>query len=116
MSLLQLHRGDTETFTVNLTDSAGEPLDLGALDLTFTAKRLYGDTVPFLTKTIGAGIDLDQYELGRATITIDPADTEDLTHTERFVWDVQVDNGTDVRTPLKGRLVVVMDVTHVGGS
>jgi hypothetical protein len=118
MTLLQTHRGDTETFTVTLTDGAGDPLDLTGLDVTFTVKRNFGDAVPFIQKTFSDGIDMAgaSGDSGVLTITIEPEDTADLTHTERFVWDIEVDNGVDVRTPLMGRLVVAMDVTHAGGS
>jgi len=117
VSLLQLHRGDTETFTITLTDSAGDPLDLTNLDVTFTAKRNFADD-PFISKVLGDGIEFGggSGDDGVCIITIDPEDTEALTHTERFVWDVQVDNGLDVQTPLQGRMVVAMDVTTPGGS
>jgi hypothetical protein len=117
MTLLQSYRGDTETFTLTLTDAAGDPLDLTGSDITFTAKRTYGG-LPFVTKTLADGIELAgaSGDSGICTIMIDPGDTDTLTHTERFVWDVQVDNGLDVRTALKGRWVVMMDVTTAAGS
>ena len=117
MTLLQTHRGDTETFTVTLTDGAGDPLDLSDLDITFEAKRTYTGPV-FVRKTLDDGITLEgaSGDSGICTITIEPEDTEHLTHTERFVWDIQVDNGLDIRTPLRGRWVVALDVTNAGGS
>jgi hypothetical protein len=118
-TLLQMYRGDTATFTVTLTDGTGAPLDLSGLDITFTAKRHLLDTVPFIQKTLAdggiepAGASGDS---GICTITIEPEDTSDLVATDRFLWDVQVDSGTDVRTALMGRLVVRMDVTTTTGS
>jgi hypothetical protein len=116
--LLQLTRGDTGVFTLPLVDGSGQPLDLGAVDITFTAKRHLLDTVPFIRKTLDDGIDLAgaSGDSGICTVTLEPEDTEALTHTERFLWDVQVDSGLDISTPLKGRLVVSMDVTTPGGS
>ena len=116
MSLLQSIRGDTVTFTFTVTDSDGAPLDLTGADITFTARRTINGPA-FVVKTLDDGIDLGgSGETGVCTVTIAPEDTDTLTHTERFVWDIQVDDGLDVRTPLRGRWVVSMDVTHAEGS
>jgi hypothetical protein len=117
MSLLQMLRGDTETFTLTLTDVDGAPLDLSQATITFTVKRNFGDATPFIVKDDLDGIDIGgSGDVGVATITIEPEDTADLTHTERFVWDIEVDDGLTTTTPLMGRMVVAMDVTHAGGS
>ena len=115
--LLQLTRGDTRTYSLTLT-ADGQPIDLGAADVTFTAKRHLLDTVPFIQKTLDDGIALGgaSGDSGIIDVTIEPEDTDGLTHTERFLWDVQVDSGLDISTPLKGRLVVSMDVTTPSGS
>lgn len=109
--LLQLTRGDTGVYTLPLVDVA----DMA--DITFTAKRHLLDAVPFIRKTLDDGIDLGgSGDTGMVTVTLEPEDTSDLTHTERFLWDLEVDDGMEVRTPLRGRLVVSMDVTTAGGS
>jgi hypothetical protein len=115
MSVLNIRRGDTATFTIALTDSEGAPLDLTGLELTFTAKsRLHdADEDALVVKTVGEGIEVDEDPTtGIATLTILPEDTLDFVDAYRLVWDLQVDNGAgEIRTPLTGRLVVSADVT-----
>ena len=114
--LLQSTRGDTAVFTFTLTDAAG-PIDLGSADVTFTAKRTYRSAA-FVTKTLDDDIALDgtSGDSGICSVTIQPEDTDALTHTERFVWDIQVDDGLTITTPLSGRWVVKADVTTPGSS
>lgn len=116
MTRLAMVRGDTRAFTVTLTDESDAPLDLTDLSLAFTAKRRHGDADDdaVIRKTIGVGIEVTDAEGGEATITIDPADTRDLTNLRTLVWDLQVESadGTDVRTPLSGRFVITADVTR----
>jgi hypothetical protein len=121
MTLLTMTRGDTRVFTVSLTDADGVALDLTGLTITFTAKRRYSDLDDdaVLQKTSGAGIEVLDAEAGTATITIDPEDTADLEleTLPTLAWDLQVENGGDVRTPLQGQLAIRPDVTHgPGGS
>jgi hypothetical protein len=117
VSLLQLFRGDTFAFTRHVVDANGAPVDLSMADVTFTAKRRFRDAA-FITKTIDdGGIDIGgSGDVGTLTVTLEPEDTDMLTHTERFVWDIQVDTGLEVLTPFAGRMVVALDVTHAGGS
>lgn len=103
---LTMTRGDTADFLVALTDGAGDPLDLTGLGLTFTAER--GSLA--LVKTIGVGIVVTDLSGGECTVTIDPADTEDLEERTELPWDLAVDDGAgDVRTALIGRLSVELD-------
>lgn len=117
MTLLSMTRGDLATYRITLTDrDTGEPIDLGQVDeITFTAKSDTGDPDDdaVIVKTIGDGIELDDYpETGLATLTITPDDTETLLGWTMLVWDLQVDNGNgDVRTPLRGHLEVTADVS-----
>ncbi len=113
MSLLQMFRGDTATYTVTFVDGTGTPVDLDGIDVTFTAKRNMLDTVPFIQKELE---QVDSGSFGACTLIIESWETDELTHTERFLWDIQLDSGMDVQTPLTGRLVVAMDVNSVGGS
>ncbi len=110
MSLLQSFRGDTATFAIDVTG-----IDLEMADVTFTAKRTFNGPV-FVQKTLDDGIDPPGSGETDITVTIEPEDTGELTHTERFVWDVQVDTGLEVTTAAHGRWVVMLDVTTPTGS
>jgi hypothetical protein len=117
MTVHVMHRGDTFSFSLTLTDQAGEPLDTTGLPITFTAKRTFSGPV-FLVKTQDDGIDPDgaSGDTGMVTVTIEPEDTEDLIEQERFWWDIETDDLGVVRTQASGRLVVLMDVSAVQGS
>src|SRR5678816_4436798 len=107
--LLQSYRGDTATFTIPVTG------DLSVADVTFTAKRTFNGPA-FVTKTLDDGIEAPGSGDTELTVTIEPEDTADLLQTERFVWDVQVDDGLTISTAASGRWVVALDVTTPGGS
>ncbi len=110
MTLLQSFRGDTATFAIDVTG-----VDLEFAEVTFTAKRTFNGP-PFVTKTLDWGITPPESGSTDLTVTIEPEDTDDLTHTERFVWDVQVDDGLAITTAAHGRWVVMLDTTRPGGS
>lgn len=99
-------RGDSGTFEVTLTDSAGDPLDLTGASVDFTV----GDLIE---KSLGDGVAVATPVSGVAVITLDPEDTEDASDYRRaYRYDVQVTlaDGT-VRTPIRGLFVLVPDVT-----
>jgi hypothetical protein len=117
MSVIQVTRGDQATYDLTLVDAdTGDPIDLTTMTLTFTAKRqlLDLDDEAFISKTNGAGIEIDaDPTTGMAVLTLLAEDTEDTVDAERLIWDVQIDNGAgDVRTPLRGTLVMVADITR----
>lgn len=113
MTDLTMTRGDTATFTMTLTDGAGDPLDLSTLAaMHFTAKNRLDDPEPTIEKTLGAGIAIISAPDGTARLTIDPDDTADLV-VSSLRWDLQVVGaGDDVRTPLTGLLAITPDVTR----
>lgn len=115
-NLLVMYRGDTFAFTRTLLGPDGEPLDLSMADVTFTAKRMYRDAAT-IRKTVDDGIDLGgSGDTGVVTVTFDPQDTQDFRQTERFVWDITVDDMLAVQTPERGRLVVRLDTNTGPGS
>lgn len=129
MTRLAMIRGDESTWDITLVDGDGDPLGLAGLDITFTARRSVelGELDPVdgtwslvrhdleLVKTVGDGLDVGvDPTAGILTLTIDPADTEDWTDSEitgPFAWDIEVKSGDDVRTPMRGVLVISPDVT-----
>jgi hypothetical protein len=111
VTTLSMVRGDSAEFDVHLTEPDGTDLDLTGLDITFTVKenRHLLDADALFVKTVGDGITNVSATGG---ITVEPDDTADLEHLPSYRWDVQVQSGTDVRTPLSGRLVISPDVTR----
>jgi hypothetical protein len=105
-------RGDTEVYELTLTDGES-PLDLTAADIVFTAKRRLADTDFLFQKVIGDGIEIDDDPTtGLATLTIEASDTGDLpSHATYLAYDLEVTVADVVKTPLRGRLRVIPDVS-----
>lgn len=118
--LLRIHRGDTEQFSVLVTDPAtGQAIDITTMSLRFTAKyrTTDTDTDAVIVKVSDYGGISFGAGTGEALITIDPEDTVDLTKTTTLLWDLQItDFNGSVRTaaPSPGksaRLIIYADVS-----
>lgn len=117
MSELKMTRGDDRTFDIDIADQDGAAVDLSTFEgLWFTAKRRISDSDEdaVFQKALGQGLELDTEIDGRASVTVDAADTTDLPdHNTRLVWDVQVKDGEgSVVTVAAGTLTVTPDVTR----
>jgi hypothetical protein len=111
---LQMIRGDSKTFAFMLTDADGDPIDLTIASVTMTAKSVYTDAdgAAVFQKTVGDGVTVIDDTGGTITVDVEPEDTSDLSGVKhRLYFDVQVQTGTTVRTPVRGRLLVEPDVT-----
>lgn len=99
-------RGDSREFNVTFTDSAGDPYDLTDAGITFTVGNL-------ITKTLGDGIAVSDPQTGVATITLEPEDTEGASDSRTsYPYDVEIVLADGrVKTPIRGRFIVVPDVT-----
>lgn len=107
-------RGDDATLTVTVTDPAGAPFALDGKTLWFTAKRKYSDPdeAAVIAKKSGEGIEL-LGDPGKAVVAINAADTANLPNRETtLVCDVQLLDGTKVRTVARDTLTVEPDVTR----
>lgn len=106
MNDLAMIRGDTNEFELTLTDNAGDPFDLTDADITMTVGDLF-------TKTIGSGITVSAPLTGVASIVVGPEDTEGAPDVRvAYSYDVQVTLADGrIKTPVRGRFVVVPDVT-----
>ena len=103
---LTMMRGDSKTYTVTISDSAGDPYDLTGASVWFTVDDLF-------EKTLADGIAVTAPLTGVAVVTIDPEDTEDARdYRSSYRYDVQVKlaDGT-VKTPIRGLFVLTPDVT-----
>ena len=82
----------------------GEPMDVTGSTVTLTVQDLFtkdGDVVA------GSGGG------GEVEFAIEPADTEDAPDYRRtYHYDIQVDDGGVITTPLYGDFIVVPDVTE----
>jgi hypothetical protein len=103
---MSIHRGDDRSLTVTASAS------MQGADLTFTARHRRHSEEVLIEKISGDGITLGPDPFTTATITIDAADTEDLTP-DVLYWDLQlVDSSDEVHTVADGRLAILEDVTR----
>jgi hypothetical protein len=101
-------RGDSKDIERTLLEG-GLPMSLVGSLITFTVDGLF-------TKTLDNGIELEPPDSGTdpgvITISIDPEDTADVpAYRSVYRYDVQVDDGGIVTTPLLGDFIVTPDVT-----
>lgn len=76
---ISMIRGDSGVFAITITDTNGTPVELTDSDvLTFTLRRTVRDPTIVLQKTITDG-----------TLTINPADTQDMPF-GAYVYDVEL--------------------------
>lgn len=119
MTALSMTRGDRAAFAIALTED-DVALDLTDLTVTFTAKYRItdADDDAVIVATVGAGLELvGTAEDGTLTLTVESAQTVDITRDRPLVWDIQTDDGAgDVRTRLTGTLAITRDVTRTSGA
>jgi hypothetical protein len=120
---LTMYRGDDRAWKFTLT-ADGNPLDLTAATMTFTAKRNVTDTTPAITLDgPGNGIEfVTDGTDGQVTLAIPAAATVGLGVQEQLSWDIEVKRNGLTRTwpedksgvPEPGVLVVYGDLTEPG--
>lgn len=116
MSLLRMVRGDGRTFTITITDAAGDAVDISDATLAFTARRSYGGSA-VIEKVSGDGIE-PGVGTGVASLVLDPADTSGLpAAVTDLLWDVEVTDALGVpQTTTRGVLRIDPDLSYTGGS
>lgn len=110
-----LIRGDSNIFTVTVTDQDGAAMNLTGAKLFFTAKYSRSDTdaeAIFQKSSPSNGIEITSAAGGLATVTITTMDTYNLTENIAAYYDLQVkDSSGRVFTATRGRLEILMDAT-----
>lgn len=92
-----MYRGNTFSFDIAIARD-GSPVDLTGCSLKFSARLNYLDCGPVFTKTSdpGGGINILDLLGGRARVTIQPEDTQDLANiVEPLVADLRLTDTTD---------------------
>jgi hypothetical protein len=100
---LTVIRGNDDTLTVTLT---GLP-EGGIIDAWFTVAGLF-------EKRLGDGLTIDDPEEGDCTVTLTPADTDGAPPSRvAYPFDLQVElaDGGGIKTPVRGRFIVLPDTT-----
>ncbi len=110
---LEMVRGDDQTWSFTVKDSAGVVVDITGTDLRFEAKADVSDAAATIEATTGGGeITLTDPTNGVCQVHLAPADTSGLTKTVRLRYDLQLrDTVNEVHTVARGRLDVIADVS-----
>lgn len=115
---LSLIRGDSHTYTLTFKDSSGNPYCLKNWTVFMTIKTNWANTDAnaILQKIVTTFADTTSGTSGVATITLDPADTVDLTPNE-YDFDIAVrTNENKTYTVMKGKFDLEYDVTRSAGT
>jgi hypothetical protein len=104
-------RGDTWTNTLRFVDAAGDPLPLTGRVFWLTLK-LDTDT-PDASAEAQVSVTCTDEDpvVGEVALTLTAAMTEQLVPT-RYLYDIQMVNGSTVQTLAYGRVAVIGDVTR----
>lgn len=101
-----MQRGDSKTYTLHLTDSAGDQIAITNGDVVyFTAKQNLSSSEADIE------IEVTTFSAGDAQIDLVPSDTDSLTP-GTYLYDIQWNTGSDKYTVLKGKLKIEEDVTR----
>lgn len=100
-----LNQGDTFSTTLNLTDDNGNPLNLSGFTASATMKKWYASNVVFAFNTS------INNSLGTITLEMDANVTANI-FSGRFVYDVDITDGTSSTRIVEGMVTVSPGVTN----
>lgn len=115
---LSLTRGDSHTFTLTFTDSAGAPKCIKNWVVFFTLKTNWAlpDSEAALQKIVTVFSDSTSGTSGVANVEFSPADTVNLEPLE-YDYDIAVcTNANKTMTVMKGKFDLEWDVTRSAGT
>jgi hypothetical protein len=109
-----MSKGDTVVFPGTVVDDNGV-VDISSAAFRFTAKREYTDTDAHavISLTSPGGIQILDGPNGKFQVLIQPSDTASLPEVvARLFYDVQITDGPNVYTVVKGILTIEPDVSQ----
>lgn len=109
VNFTNLVQGDTLAFTVALTDSAGDAIDITGTTTDMEIKRLDGTLV--LVLSVGDGITYTNAAGGIMSVTVAADDTAGLEPEYTYRYDLQYTNGSTVRTIASGTIKLIKQIT-----
>ncbi len=113
---LAVMRADTYSFTSTFTDaSTGDPVNITGYTITLTCRRRGQDLTNTATTTDGDAIFTTNATItdavnGIATFSITTAHTD--IQPAVYSYDIQLKNGSDIKTVVYGELEIIGDVTR----
>lgn len=112
----EMTRGDATVIEHSINDGNGEPLDLGSLALTFTAKYSALDAEPVIQRTSASGgitilTPQTGANKGRANTILTPANTSGLpSYNTTLLYELEVVASGEPYTVEEGTLLIKPDL------
>jgi hypothetical protein len=104
---LCVYRGDTGTFRITLTDTAGTPVDISTATWDADIRVLADDVAPVCSFTVTPVVGIPE----AVDVTLTAVDSA-LLDLPAYVYDVQMTLGTVVQTLVAGPLTTTKDVSR----
>ena len=101
---LEMVRGDTFAFGVRVTNLDGAQVT----GIWFTIRKVASEDPIVVQKSIGDGVT--PVGDGYYRVRVAPEDTAEI-EAGRYNYDLQIDIGEDVYTPIAGKIRIAQDVT-----
>lgn len=101
---IEIIRGSTKTYELEVVDDHEEPVNLTGARVVFTVKCSLSDPAPLIQKDSAVGVaevDITEPRLGKAEIKMVPSDTRSLDPGE-YIFDVWVVLSSGARNPVVG--------------
>lgn len=111
---IEMPRGDIRHVSFTVTDSSGAASGVAFTEIYFTVKKSYRDENYLIQKKLSNGT-IEAAESGAYTFTIDAADTDDLT-VGKYVFDIELIYGTDIKQTTVGELILTNEVTFAANE
>jgi len=105
---LSVYRGDKKTWVLTIKDSEGQAFDLTDYTVTMTVKLNASDTDE--DALIQKDAVLTSPAAGICEIRLFHVDTEQ--DPRQYLYDVQIYEGDNIFTPLKGTFEIIQDITR----
>ena len=111
LDVMEIFRGDDETFEMNFVDEDGNAVDITNFDINFSMKKPGNDTV-LIEKSSDYSTQIEKTTplSGIALLKLLSSDTSDL-DPGSYEYDVQYIENTNIHTYKKGIFVIKGDVT-----
>lgn len=112
---ITVYRGDTKRFTITIKDGDKVAIDISSYTFKFTVKENATDTQANakIAKTVTTGGHSDPtHGITIISLSISDTDLPVTSSTQKYVYDMEMTDGDgNVRTFLKGNLIVLRDIT-----
>ena len=96
--------GDTKVLVVSVVDVTGQPVDITGTLIRWQLAKSVRDAAALIEKSVDDGIEITDLPGGLFTVTLNPADTLQLTGT--YYYEGEIDDGGVISTVVSGYMQI----------